>query len=197
MVGIGSELKTKAGPLPVWAWAGLGTVGLAAFLIYRKKQSMNQAAAGTPDTSSTVIGGPSSLVPQAEPMPGTGGDTNIITVNNNDLPSPAQGPCPQGLQRLPNGNCPPAVAKPPTPSLPTVNPGKYPKKVKENSTFGKTFIKIGCWDIKGHYTGKQVAGHVPVYGLSTAAKEFDQGPLATAKGHCVYIPGEFKAYIKG
>jgi|SRR5215472_2933872 len=188
MVGIGSELKTKAGPLPVWAWAGIGVVGIAGFLIYKKKQSMTGQ---TPDNSSSVIGGPSTLIPTASPMPYSAGDTFVNTTINNLPPGGATKmlPCPQGLKPV-NGKCPPIHVP-----LPAVDASKSPAKVPQNSAMGKTMIKLGCYDVKGHYTGKQVTGGAPVYGLSTAQHVFAQGALAKAAGHCIYVPAKFKEYI--
>lgn len=184
MVGIGSELKVKAGPLPVWAWAGLGTVGVAAILIYRKKQSMNAAQQTDTSGSSSVVGGPSNLVAQAQPMPYTmQGDTFVDTTVVNNLP-------PGGTTKVTN----PPVVKPPT--LPAVNPAASPAKIAKTSAAGKTMIKVGCFDAKGHYTGKQVNGHAPVYGLIGAW--FMQGSSVHAHGaHCIYVPAQFKAYIVG
>jgi|SRR5215831_7826723 len=182
MVGIGAELKTKAGPLPVWAWAGLGTAGLAGFLLVRKKQSMDAAMSGEPDTSSSVVGGPSNLVPQAMPMPYTQGDTFVNTTINN-LP-------PGGSTKTT-----PTPTPKPTP-LPAVDPSKSPVKISKSSADGKSMIKVGCFDAKGHYAGHQVSGHAPVYALVGAF--FMQGASVTAKGaHCVYVPAKFKAYIVG
>lgn len=195
MVGIGSDLKMKAGPLPVWAWAGIGTAGVASYLIYKKKQSMNTANT-TSDTQSNVVGAPSNLIPNAQPMPYTqGGDTFVDTTINN-LPSPgnANAPCPQGLKRNADGSCPPILPHAPSP-LPTVNPAGSPTSIPQNSAIGKTMIKIGCYDKNGHYTGHQVAGHVPVYAL--VAGFFKQGAPVHAKGaHCLFIPEKFKAYIQ-
>lgn len=183
MVGIGSELKTKAGPLPVWAWAGLGSIGLASYLIYRKKQSMNAATTDT-GGSSSVVGGPSNLTTQAQPMPYQAGDTFVnTTVDINNLP-------PGGSTK----SKPPPV-KPP-PSLPMVDPSKSPVKIAKTSAAGKGMIKVGCFDAKGNYSGKQVSGHAPVYGLIGAW--FMQGASVHAHGaHCIYVPAQFKAYIVG
>lgn len=196
MVGLGSELTTKAGPLPVWAWGGIGVVGLSGYLIYRKKQAMNadMNQQGS-DTSSTVMGAPSNLSVQAQPMPFQMGDT---FVNDNDTNN-INLPCPQGVKPTVGGQCPPGPpvkVNPKPPTLPTVNPAKYPAKVKKNSALGKTMIQIGCWSKDHKYTGHNVTGHVPVYGYSAATQTYAQGPLATSAGHCVFIPGEFKAYIK-
>jgi len=193
MVGIGSELKTKAGPLPVWAWAGLGTVTLAGVLIAKKKQSMDAAASATPDTTSSVIGGPSTLIPTASPMPFSAGDTFVDTTINNLPPGGSTStPCPQGVKPI-NGKCPPVIN--PKPSLPAVDPSKSPAKIAQNSAEGKGMIKIGCYNAAGHYAGKQVSGGAPVYGL--VAGWFMQGASVHAHGaHCIYVPAKFKAYIQ-
>jgi hypothetical protein len=183
MVGIGSELQRKAGPLPVWAWAGLGTVTLAGVLIGKKKQSMDQAVAGSTDNTSTVIGGPSTLIPTAAPMPFTGGDTFVNTTINN----------------IPPGGTTKTGKPGPTGStgktgLPAVNPSASPAKISKTSATGKTMIKLGCFDKAGHYAGHQVSGGVPVYGL--IGLWFMQGASVRAhKAHCIYIPAKFKAYI--
>lgn len=179
MVGLGSELQTKAGPLPVWAWAGLGTAGLAGFLVYRKKKSMNNATAAPTDTQSSVAGGPSNLSVQAEPMPIQMGDTFVDTTINNIPPG--------GAQKVP----------PPTKKLPPVNAKDSPATISKNSALGKSMIKVGCNDVGGKYTGKQVSGGAPVYGLSTVHGMFAQGALAKSPGHCIYVPAQFKDYIVG
>jgi len=194
MVGIGSQLQEKAGPLPVWAWAGLGTVGLAGYLIARKKKAMDTAAQTSTDNTGTVIGGPSTLIPTASPMPYSQGDTIVDTTINNLPPggSTQLGPCPQGMKRLSNGKCPPITP----PHLPAVNPAASPAKIAKNSAEGKTMIKVGCFDAGGHYTGHQVSGHAPVYGLVGAF--FMQGASVRAHGaHCIYVPAKFKDYIVG
>jgi hypothetical protein len=185
MVGIGSQLQEKAGPLPVWAWAGLGTVGLAGYLIARKKKAMDTVAQTGTDNTSTVIGGPSTLIPTASPMPYSQGDTIVDTTINNLPPGGATKVTPP-TKPLPSSK----------PTLPAVNPAASPAKIAKNSAEGKTMIKVGCFDAGGHYTGHQVSGHAPVYALVGAF--FDQGAPVKAKGaHCIYVPAKFKAYIVG
>ena len=43
-MAIGDTLRQRAGPLPVWGWAALGTAGVAGYLIYRRKQQAAAAA---------------------------------------------------------------------------------------------------------------------------------------------------------
>lgn len=68
---IAETLTQKAGPLPVWAWAGLGTIGLTAYMIHRKKSQMNAQAAAQAQTGSSNLGTVpiSNLVTSAQPMP--------------------------------------------------------------------------------------------------------------------------------
>lgn len=82
MDGIGETLKQKAGPLPVWAWAVVGTALLAGIFYYRQKK-----AASTAQTADTTSGTPtqtnlgtvpiSNLTTTAQPMPITMGDTFV------------------------------------------------------------------------------------------------------------------------
>lgn len=154
MPGIGQDLQAKAGPLPVWAWAGLGTVGIAGYLIYRKKQSMTQAAnqATTNTTSSSVPGGPSNLTTQAEPMPINTGDTFVnVTSNDTDTstahtfqnpdshnrgespgtPAPARATTRVATATPPSASLseapkPPSASPAPKPANRTVTVGKWP-----------------------------------------------------------------------
>jgi nucleoid-associated protein YgaU len=137
MPGVGETLQTSAGPLPVWAWAGLGTAGIAGYLIYRKKQNLAQQAAAGTDSSNLGNVPISNLVVGAEPMPVQGGDT-FIDVNNppdNDNPSPpTPSPTPPPKMTPP----PPPSKKPPTPPPvvhPPVNQQTY-TVVKGDTLFG-------------------------------------------------------------
>jgi len=81
MPAIGQTLTQEAGPLPVWAWLGLGTVGLAAYLYVRKQKkaaaAAQQAAAQSQGLSSTTTVPISNLSTQAQPMPIQMGDTFV------------------------------------------------------------------------------------------------------------------------
>lgn len=166
MAPIGETFSHKVGPLPVGAWAALGTGGLALFLIKRKSSQNQQAAQaqyGSQGVSSNLGAVPlSNLTTAAEPMPIQMGDTFInikepdITTTVNEPPEPSFGPCPpgyrlnpailsnllrrfgfnppqcipiplptggapcpQGLQRRPDGTCPPPFSQmPPPPPTP-------------------------------------------------------------------------------
>lgn len=102
--GIGATLSRKAGPLPIWAWTGLGVAALAAFMIYRQRKAA--AAAAAADASSQTGGAPgtnlgtnqlSNLVPQAYPMPFQEGDvfTNVTTTGTPTTPPPTPTPNPK------------------------------------------------------------------------------------------------------
>lgn len=86
-----STLKQKAGPLPVWAWAAIGTVLLAAFMIFRKSKSSSttndQAAA---DQTNSNLGSAAELANMFEVaglMPYQGGDVYVNTTQTNNPPA--------------------------------------------------------------------------------------------------------------
>lgn len=92
MAELGQTLTNKVGPLPTWAWAGLGTAGLAGYMVWRKKQSVNaqQAAAAANSDSSNLGNVPiSNLVTAAEPMPVSSGPTFVSVTNNVPNTNPA------------------------------------------------------------------------------------------------------------
>jgi len=107
---IGQTLTQKAGPLPVWAWAGLGTAALTGYLLYRKKQAMAAQAnqqAGYPNLSSNLGTIPvSNLTTQGQPMPIQMGDT-FVSVSNPGSPPPTGGtPQTQLLRVSPTSSTP-------------------------------------------------------------------------------------------
>jgi hypothetical protein len=57
MPGMGETLTGRIGPLPVWAWAGIGTAGLGLFLYERNKK-----AAASQATANNTIGSTSGTV---------------------------------------------------------------------------------------------------------------------------------------
>lgn len=89
---LAETLTTDIGPLPTWAWAGIGTAGLAGYLIYRNKK---QAAATTAAQNSSGLSSDLGTVPisnlttAAEPMPFEAGDT-FVNVSQQQGQSQAQ-----------------------------------------------------------------------------------------------------------
>jgi nucleoid-associated protein YgaU len=117
---LAETLKQKAGPLPVWGWAAVGTAGLAGYLIYRQKQSAAAAAAAAQqqplDSSNLGTVPVSNLTTTGQPMPIQMGDTFVdvndpTTVTNNPPPPP---PPPSPIKKPP----PPPTKKPPPPTTP-------------------------------------------------------------------------------
>ena len=124
---LAETLKQKAGPLPVWAWAGLGTAGLA-FYLYRRKQQQAAAAAAAaqqqPMDSSNLGTVPvSNLTTNAAPMPIQMGDTFVNTstsdTDTTNVTPPGFGGGFGGLRPWP-------VQKVPTPAAPAPKPTKPP-----------------------------------------------------------------------
>jgi nucleoid-associated protein YgaU len=131
MPNFGETLSQKAGPLPVWAWAGLGTAGLAGYLYMRQKKQAAAAAATNqnPLADSSNLGTVpiSDLTQSASPMPIQMGDTFVdvtnppdttsVTVNNtpSGTPTPAPPPKPTPAPPKPPAKPLPPAAKPPAP----------------------------------------------------------------------------------
>ncbi len=156
--GFKDTLTKKAGPLPVWAWAGLGVAVLAVFMIQRNKKAAAAAAdeAAQEDQSggvpATNLGSNSlsNLVPQAYPMPFQMGD---IFVNGNPT-------VPDDTPDKPD----PTPAKPdPTPVKSTPKPAAVP--VAYVIAKGDTWDSIGkklniapttLWALTGMAPGKKM-----------------------------------------
>lgn len=123
---IQDELTQDAGPLPVWAWAGLGTIGLAAYLAHRKKKQMNAASAQQNNQASVQsnLGSVpiSNLSVGASPMPFQMGDTFVNvpapTINQSQSTSPTT----VNVAAPTTTPTPPSPAPPPTPSNPIATP---------------------------------------------------------------------------
>jgi nucleoid-associated protein YgaU len=89
MPGLGDTLTEKKGPLPVWAWAALGTAGLAGFMVWRSKRNAaiaDQASAQQGVATSSNLGTVpiSNLTTAAQPMPLQMGDTFVNVTNPPD-----------------------------------------------------------------------------------------------------------------
>lgn len=92
-MGIFDTLKQKAGPLPIWAWAGLGTVALAVYLIRKKSKTAQQTADQTAaDQTNSNLGSAAELANQFEVaglMPYQGGSVYVNTTST--APNPPTG----------------------------------------------------------------------------------------------------------
>ena len=161
MPTMGESLTQKAGPLPVWAWAGLGTAGLAGYLYYRQKKKAAAAAAANqnPMDSSNLGTVPiSDLTQSASPMPIQMGDTFVnTTVNDTDNPAPGP-PGPGGPPGKPGPPGPPGMPAPPpikTP-LPPPKPPPAPPPPQPKRTVTVCAFPGWCgslWGIAQHFYG--------------------------------------------
>lgn len=131
MPTFGETLTRKAGPLPVWAWAGLGTAGLAGFMYYRKKKAAASAAANQQPMDSSNLGTVpiSDLTQSASPMPIQMGDTFVnTTVNDSDNPTPGPPPTRPPVD-IPPPRPPVKTPLPPPPKPPAPPPPKPTRSV--------------------------------------------------------------------
>jgi LysM domain len=172
-MAVKDTLTQKAGPLPVWAWAGILVVLVAGFMIYEKKKNMNaQAAQATNQAGSSNLGVTpvSNLTVAAEPMPyqagdtfvnvsgggasstatatgtgGTGGTGTSTTVNNPPTPTPP----------TPKPPTPPVVTpKPPAATLPAAPKPAPPKPATQSVTVCPYPAWCGSlWGIALHFYG--------------------------------------------
>jgi nucleoid-associated protein YgaU len=121
---LAETLKQKAGPLPVWGWAAVGTAGLAGYLIVRQKRNAAAAAAAaqqdTGDSSNLGTVPVSNLTTTGQPMPIQMGDT-FVDVKDTDQPTPGP-PGPPGTPGKPGPPGPPGKTPAPPPKPPPPPP---------------------------------------------------------------------------
>jgi hypothetical protein len=110
--GMGTTLKSKLGPLPVWAWTLMFIVLLIWWLRRRKAQQASAQATAQQQGLSTDLGttNVSNLTTQAQPMPIQMGDTFVDVQPQNVTVNPTI------------NNIPPAPSSEPPPALPPPNP---------------------------------------------------------------------------
>lgn len=149
--GFKDTLTKKAGPLPVYAWAGLGVALMALFMIQRNKKKAAAAAAATADSNSggvpaTNLGSNSlsNLVPQAYPMPFQMGDIFVNSPTGDTDPAPAT---------------PTPVPPKPTPTPAAAAPVSY--VIAKGDTFDSIGKKLNIapttlWALTGMTPGKKV-----------------------------------------
>jgi nucleoid-associated protein YgaU len=191
-------LTQKAGPLPVWAWAGLGTGGLAWYMSSRKKKAAAAAAAaqsqqGLGDSSNLGTVPVSNLTQAAQPMPIQMGDT-FVDVNNppdNDpttppVPGP---PGPPGKPGPPGPKSPVTAPKPPAKPLP---PAAKPAPPKAAAPRTVTVCAWPSWcgslsGIAQHFYGNgDVASWMKIYNANKA--KIGANPNLIHAGQVLVIP---------
>jgi nucleoid-associated protein YgaU len=169
---LGQTLTNKVGPLPTWGWALLGTGGLAAYLVYRKKQQVNaqQAAANSNAVSSNLGTVPiSNLTTAAEPMPIQMGDTFVNVPPPDVTQTVTQAPSSTATATAPTTTTatatvppPPKAAPTPAPKTPVATPKPpaktltpAPKPAPPKPTTTKYTVKPGdtLWGIAVKYYG--------------------------------------------
>lgn len=143
-----ATLKTKAGPLPIWAWAGLGTI-LLALVLMRKKSKSGDTSKAAADQTNADLGSAAQLANMftvAGLMPYQGGDVYINTTETNNPPKPGTLP----WQPPGHGHKPPhpgGGGKPPTGGG-TVGKPRATYVVKHGDTLTKIAKQFGTTPAK-------------------------------------------------
>jgi hypothetical protein len=107
--GLGATLSRKIGPMPMWAWVGIGVAVLAWYLI-KKKSSTSSTTASTSSTDLTSAQAAANEFATAGLMPYQGGDVYIN--NTTGSTEPGNPPPPAGVSANPiTGYQPPAAGK--------------------------------------------------------------------------------------
>ena len=165
MPGMSETLTEDIGPLPTWAWAGLLTIGVAAYLVYRKKKAMSAQAAqqsNQANSSSNLGTVPvSNLTTEAQPMPVQMGDvfvnvpppnvTQSQTQTNTQPPAPNPSPAPTPP---PSGNLPVPTPTPVPPRSGAPAPTPAPVQNKQTVTVCEWPNWCGSlWGIAAHFYG--------------------------------------------
>jgi len=157
MAGIEETLTTRMGPLPVWAWASLGTAGLGFYLYHRRaKAAADQAAQANADNqgvSSNLDTVPiSNLTTATQPMPIQMGDTFVdVDVTDSD---PTKAPTTTGT-KPPAPKPTPAPTKPPAGKLPAAPKPTAPKAPAQKTVTVCPWPQWcgSLWGIAQHYYG--------------------------------------------
>lgn len=125
------SLKQKLGPLPVWAWAGLGTILLAVYLM-RKNAKANAQTQAAADQTNSNLGSAAELANMFEVaglMPYQGGDVYVNTTVTS--PNPPSGSAPSSK---PPSTGPGVTVKPP-PNVHPVGSGHPSGNVKPRAVY--------------------------------------------------------------
>lgn len=123
--------KQKTGPLPNWAWAGLGLGGAVAYSSWRRNQAMSKEQDEATSTASGIE------------LPGDVAPTYVFQNYDQDVTTINQAPAGGGrppVTTLPGK--PPVVVKPPTKPTP-----KPPTKPTPPAPTGK-WVTVAKWNAK-------------------------------------------------
>lgn len=182
---IWGTLKSKVGPLPMWAWTLLGTIALSLFLIRQKSKNGNDKAAA--DQTNSDLGSAAQLANAftvAGLMPYQGGDVYINTTTTQNPPPSSTKPTPLPL---PTPVIHPPGGKPAhTPSTGTNKPPapRATYVVKRNDTLGSIAKKYGTtWQALFKYNTTK--GVRPDSTISTLKK---RGPNLLYANEKILIP---------
>ena len=141
---IWSTLKSKAGPLPIWAWTLGGVITLALYLTHKKQTSGQTKAAA--DQTNSDLGSAAELANMfniAGLMPYQGGNVYVNTTETQNPPSSPSKPSGGGTVPVHSEPGPPygkPGGNPPTKGAPAP---RAVYTVKHNDTLGGIAAKYG------------------------------------------------------
>lgn len=183
---IWGTLKSKVGPLPVWAWTLLGTIALALVLIRQKSKSSGNDEAAADQTNSD-LGSAAELANMftvAGLMPYQGGDVYINTTTTSNPPPTPSKPTPIPLpQPVPAGNVPKPAHNPSTGSNKPPAP-RATYVVKKGDTLSGIAKKYGTTATK-LFKYNTTAGVRPANTIATLKK---RGPNLLYSNEKILIP---------
>lgn len=139
-----STLKQKAGPLPIWAWAGLGTIALALYLMRKKSKAASDTTGAAANQTNSDLGSAAELANMFEVaglMPYQGGNVYVNTTVSGPPPSSSGTPTGNGHGTPTPTPTPSPVTRPAPTTGPIVGPAAKPQAIYRVKT-GDTLTSI-------------------------------------------------------
>jgi hypothetical protein len=180
----------KLGPLPLWAWMGVGLGVALGAMYFRKNKAASSTTTGTDAGSSSVSSTPNSQIPQFVNQVYTQGAppvTTSPTQTNTPVPPPTQGNTPAAPIFVDN-----VAGSLPMPTNLSAKPGTTSATLNWNPISGATLYHVQVENAKGKliYDNKSVSGNsIIANGLAANTKGYKYRVSAIAPQ-----PGEWTAW---
>lgn len=185
--------KKKTGPMPNWAWGGLGLGAAVAYSSWQRNRAAGDEAAADEATSTSGINMPESVHPTYVFQDA---DTNNFTWpsappggGRPPTPDPTPDPDPDPVPRPPTPKPPPPAKKPPPARKPPPAPkGKWVTVGKWNAR--KAPWNSTVWGITNKLLGPKVSWKT-VWGASQNAslRSKRKDPTKIQPGDRIWVPG--------